>query len=97
MKGASLKFIMEMITLLGLTAGTLTTLSFIPQVIKIWKSKSAHDISFGMFIMFSLGILLWVIYGVLIESPPLVIANAVTLVLAIAILLLKRHYRNSGG
>lgn len=85
---------MEMITLLGLTAGTLTTLSFVPQVVKIWKSKSAEDISFGMFTMFSLGILLWVIYGLLIESPPLVIANAVTLILAIAILLLKRRYRS---
>lgn len=94
MWGKSAEWFMEMITLLGLAAGTLTTLSFVPQVVKIWKSKSAEDISLGMFTMFSLGILLWVIYGLLIDSPPLVIANAITLILAITILLLKRRYRS---
>lgn len=80
---------MEYYDLLGGIAGTLTTLSFIPQVIKTWRSHSAGDISFGMFLLFSLGVLLWLIYGLEIHSTPVVLANGVTLVLSVSIIVMK--------
>jgi MtN3 and saliva related transmembrane protein len=79
--------------ILGLVAGSLTTLSFIPQVIKIWRSKHARDISSGMFSIFSLGVLLWLIYGIQIESLPVIIANALTLGLSLVILAFKIKYK----
>ncbi|MDP2157038.1 MAG: SemiSWEET transporter [Nitrospirota bacterium] len=83
---------MDYVTLLGLTAGTLTTLSFLPQVIKTWKTRSTKDISTGMFVMFCTGILLWALYGFAINSIPVIITNIVTFFLAFIILLLKiRH------
>lgn len=74
---------------LGLLAGTLTTCSFLPQVIKTWQSRSAGDISLVMFALFSTGVLLWLVYGVMIHSMPVIVANAVTLVFASAILIMK--------
>jgi MtN3 and saliva related transmembrane protein len=84
---------MDGVTLLGLAAGTLTTISFFPQLLHTWKSKSAKDISLGMYIAFCSGILLWLIYGLLISSVPVIAANAVTLVIALSILLLKIRFR----
>ena len=55
---------MEYANTLGLIAGASTTMAFIPQVIKTWRSKHAHDISLGMFAIFSLGVLLWLLYGI---------------------------------
>lgn len=83
---------MNRITLLGLIAGTITTISLLPQVIKIWKSKSAKDISLVTFSVFCVGILLWVFYGFLINSLPVVIANVVTFILACVIIVLKIKY-----
>lgn len=80
-------------TLLGLCAGGLTTLAFVPQVLKTWRSKSGNDISLGMFLLFSTGVLLWLIYGILIDALPVIIANAVTLLLSLTVLVLKLRYR----
>jgi len=80
---------MDNITLIGMAAGALTTISFLPQVIKTWKSKSTKDISVGMYTAFSFGLLLWVFYGVALNSRPIIITNVITLVLAVLILLLK--------
>lgn len=83
---------MDAHTLLGTAAGTLTTLAFLPQVIKAWRTRSTHDISLGMFLLFSTGLVLWLMYGALIGSWPIIIANTVTLVLALVIVVLKlRH------
>jgi MtN3 and saliva related transmembrane protein len=82
------------IDLLGTAAGTLTTISFVPQVVKTWRSRSGGDISTGMFLLFSLGVLLWLIYGLWIEALPIVIANGITLLLALTILWLKYRYRH---
>lgn len=83
---------MTIIDLVGGLAGLLTTIAFIPQVIKTWRSGSAQDISLFMFILFSTGVLLWLIYGIAIDSTPVVAANSVTLMLALSILVLKlRH------
>ncbi|MES2406146.1 MAG: SemiSWEET transporter [Pseudomonadota bacterium] len=78
---------------IGLLAGTLTTVAFIPQVIKIWRSKKADDISVSMFLIFTVGVGLWMIYGIQIASLPVMLANAVTMILALVILILKYRYR----
>ncbi len=75
--------------LLGLSAGTLTTIAFIPQLIKTWQTKSAKDVSFAMFLLFMLGVLLWGIYGLQIHSIPVIIANTLTFILASFIIILK--------
>jgi MtN3 and saliva related transmembrane protein len=80
---------METNELIGMAAATLTTVSFVPQVLKTWKSRSAKDVSLGMFLLFSLGVALWLIYGFGISSLPVILANAVTLVLALSILIMK--------
>jgi len=80
---------MNYITLIGLIAATLTTISFLPQAIKSWKTRSAKDLSLGMFATFCTGVLLWLIYGLLNRDLPIILSNAVTFVLALAILILK--------
>ena len=82
-----------LITALGLFAGTLTTLSFLPQVIKAWRTRSTRDISLGMFVVFCTGVFLWVVYGFLVGDVPVIVANVVTFVLAATILGLKLRYR----
>ncbi len=88
---------MHLTALLGFMAGTLTTLSFVPQVHKAWRSKRCHDLSWGMLITFSAGVVLWLAYGVLLWAAPIIVANAVTLALLLTIGALKVKYRNSEG
>jgi MtN3 and saliva related transmembrane protein len=77
---------------IGLVAGLLTTISFIPQARHAWRTRSTKDISLAMYLAFTCGVLLWLIYGILIGSLSVVLANAVTLALALFILVLKvRH------
>jgi len=83
----------ELPDLLGSAAGALTTAAFVPQVVKTWKSKSAGDLSFGMFLVFAAGVLLWLAYGVVIGATPIIVANSVTLALAVAILAMKIRYK----
>lgn len=78
---------------IGLIAGLLTTTAFIPQVLKIYRTKSGKDVSGRMFSILSAGIVLWLIYGILVRSVPLILTNAVTLVLSLAIIALKIRYR----
>ena len=85
--------LMDFTTTLGLMAGTLTTLAYLPQLIKIWRSKSATDLSWGMLVTLCLGILLWLIYGTYMHDLPVICANAITLVLSCVILLLKIRYQ----
>lgn len=82
----------EAIDTLGLIAGALTTVSFVPQVMKIWRTKSGNDVSYGMFLLFSLGVLLWLMYGLALGATPVIIANAITLVLALVVIALKYRY-----
>jgi MtN3 and saliva related transmembrane protein len=77
---------------LGLLAGGLTTVAFVPQVLKIHASKSGEDLSLGMMLIFSTGVLMWLIYGLLIDSAPLIAANLVTLALSLTIVFLKIRY-----
>ncbi|MFL6580335.1 MAG: SemiSWEET family sugar transporter [Burkholderiales bacterium] len=81
-----------LITGIGFLAGLLTTAAFIPQVWKIYQTKSGKDISGRMFCLFSVGIVLWLVYGMLLGSIPLIVSNVVTLVLSLTILALKYRY-----
>jgi len=83
---------MAYVEIVGFAAGILTTIAFLSQVIKIWKTKSTKDISLGMFIAFTTGIFLWLIYGILINSPPIILANIVTFILSLTILVFKVRY-----
>jgi MtN3 and saliva related transmembrane protein len=74
---------------IGFIAAICTTVSFVPQAIKIHKTKKTNDISLGMFILMSTGVALWIAYGFLIASAPVIVANAVTLMLAAYILVMK--------
>ncbi|MTF38213.1 SemiSWEET transporter [Cyanobacterium aponinum] len=84
---------MEWITIIGLMAGSLTTISFLPQAIKTWRSKSAKDISLAMFLCFCFGVILWIIYGLFIMDIPVLVTNIVTLILAGTILFFKLKYK----
>src|SRR5207248_7915928 len=85
-------FVHSMITLLGFAAGTLTTLSFIPQVHKVWRTKRGGDLSWGMLLAFFSGVVLWLIYGILLRAAPIITANAVTLALLLVIIVMKIRY-----
>ena len=76
----------------GSTAAFCTTVSFLPQLVRVWRRKQAEDISLTMFLLFCLGLCCWLIYGIGLHSMPMIMANAVTLVLALAILVLKLRY-----
>ena len=78
--------------MMGYFAGFLTTISFLPQVVKTWKTRSASDLYLGMFSVFSVGVLFWLVYGCLIQEPPMIIWNSVTLILVLAILVMKLKF-----
>lgn len=76
----------------GLVAGLLTTLAYLPQVLQVWRTRSARDVSLGMFTLMVIGIGLWLVYGLLIGSLALILANGVTLLLASLILIGKLRF-----
>lgn len=86
-----------MIELLGLAAGALTTIAYVPQVMKVWRSRSARDVSLGMFALMVAGIALWLAYGLLIGSLALILANMVTLLLAGLVLVGKLRFDRPAG
>jgi MtN3 and saliva related transmembrane protein len=75
--------------LIGYAAAFCGTVSLIPQLIKIWKERSAKAISITMYLIYSVAVVLWLIYGIMINSIPLIIAEIITLVLSVAILIMK--------
>ena len=79
-------------SLLGFVAGALTTVSFWPQLWKTWRTKSAGDVSLGTLLTFSVGVLLWLLYGVLLEAWPIIVTNMITVLLTLTILILKLRY-----
>ena len=84
---------MELITILGLVAGTLTTVAFLPQLFKIWQTKSSKDISFNTLIIFNTGIFLWLVYGIYLNALPIILANLFTLIFNMIIVWLKIKYK----
>jgi MtN3 and saliva related transmembrane protein len=77
---------------IGFVAAIFTTVSFVPQVLKVWQTRSAKDISLGMYSLFTLGIAAWLLYGVLIDSWPVILANLATLILAGSVLVMKLKF-----
>ena len=86
---------MSFVTLIGFAAGALTTFSFLPQVLKTYRTKRCDDLSTGMLLAFTAGVALWLTYGLFLHSAPIISANAVTLALLAAIVIMKLRYRTS--
>ena len=83
------------IDLFGFSAALLTTIAFLPQLYKTWRTKSADDVSLIMLILFITGLICWIIYGLEIHSIPILVANVVTFIFNFSILILKLTYRNN--
>ena len=77
------------VDIIGYLAACLTTFSFLVQAIKSWKTKDLSGISLGMYTMFASGVALWLAYGIVIDSMPLIVTNALTLAFALSILFMK--------
>ncbi len=80
------------IALIGFIAGACTIISFLPQVIKTVKTRETKDISLAMYIVLAAGLLMWLVYGVLTNNLPIILANSVSFILAVIILILKIRY-----
>jgi len=85
---------MDPIKILGLIAGTLTTIAFVPQVVRTYRTRSAKDLSLNMFLIFCIGTMCWLSYGILIHDIPVITANSVTLVLSGVLLAFKFQFRD---
>jgi MtN3 and saliva related transmembrane protein len=84
---------MDTIVIVGYIAGALTTISFVPQVVKAWKMRETRDLSLAMLVLFSIGVLLWTLYGFWVSSLPIIAANVITFVLILVLLFLKFRYK----
>ncbi|QKJ65529.1 SemiSWEET transporter [Deefgea piscis] len=85
---------MNVLSLIGMSAALCTTIAFVPQVWQVWRSRSAKDISLGMYLIFVTGVSLWLVYGFMLGDWPLILANSVTLLLAGAVLLMKLYFEH---
>jgi len=79
--------------IIGYVAALFTTFSLLPQIIRIWKLKEARDISLFMPLMLSIGVVLWLVYGIIIAETPIIAANAVSLLVALITLFVTIKYR----
>lgn len=79
--------------IIGLLAALLTTASFVPQVYKIWKSKSADSLSLTMYLVLFVGIILWLVYGIHLKSLSMIIANSITAILALLLIVFKLKFK----
>jgi len=84
---------MTLSDLIGYLAAALTTTAFIPQALLTWRNKHADGVSLGMYIVFTMGIAMWLIYGICMQMWPVIVANAITLMLASFILMMKIIYK----
>ena len=85
---------MEIHTIIGLAAGFCTTIAFLPQAMKTWKTKSAKDLSLGMYSIFCTGIVLWLTYGIIIQDLPIILTNVASMTLAASILYFKLSFKD---
>lgn len=83
---------MDTLVIIGYIAGALTTISFVPQVLRAWKLKETRDLSLAMLLLFAAGILLWTVYGIWTGSLPIIAANVITFFLILILLGLKIRY-----
>jgi MtN3 and saliva related transmembrane protein len=82
---------------LGFAAAFCTTAAFVPQLVRVLRLRSAREISLPTFLMFSIGVFLWLLYGLYTGSRPVIASNGVTLVLSLSILVLKLRYDRRAG
>ena len=80
--------------IIGFIGGALTTLALVPQAVKAWRTKHTRDISIWWILTLTIGVFLWLVYGILIGSFPLIATNVATLILAVIVLILKLRYDN---
>lgn len=83
---------MRLLDLIGFAAAVLTTVSFVPQALHTWKTRHAGGISLGMLCLFTLGVALWLCYGIILGAWPVILANAVTLALALFLLAMMLRF-----
>lgn len=88
---------MEGIEILGMTAGTISSITFLPQVIKTWQTKSTGDISLWMFLLVTLSVILWLIYGIYKMSIPIIYTNSAVLLMSLTMLYFKWRFGRGGG
>ncbi|MEK7449693.1 MAG: SemiSWEET transporter [Planctomycetota bacterium] len=81
------------VTILGFVAGTITTVAFIPQVLKSWRTRQTKGLSLFMLLFLITGIILWTIYGFILKALPVILANGITLILILVLLFLKLKYK----
>ncbi|MES2389808.1 MAG: SemiSWEET transporter [Bacteroidota bacterium] len=79
--------------IIGLVAGTLTTISFLPQMIKTWRTRDAGDLSMGMFAIYFTGVCLWLTYGIAIDKPAIMLPNAISVLFAGIMLYFKLKFK----
>jgi MtN3 and saliva related transmembrane protein len=84
---------MDTTIVIGYIAGCLTTLSFIPQVIRSWRLRETRDLSFLMLLLFAVGVCLWTVYGIWIGSFPIIAANMITFVLILFLVWMKIRFK----
>jgi MtN3 and saliva related transmembrane protein len=84
---------MDLYEIIGMIAAVLTTASFLPQVYKTWKTKDTKGLSLTMYIAFFIGIVLWLIYGIHIDSLPMILANGITAVSALFLVIMKLKFK----
>lgn len=85
--------IMPIVDIIGYAAGFFILISIIPQIIKSWKTKSTKDLSLPKYIIYTSGVLLWLIYGIVITNGPMILINSINIVLASSMLYLKLRYK----
>ena len=85
--------LMDYIVIIGLIAATCTTAAFVPQAIKTIKTRETKDLSLGMYLMFTIGVFLWLVYGIFIKNVPIIAANVVTLMFTTTILFMIVRFK----
>ncbi len=83
---------MALVDVVGTVAALLTTLAFVPQVVQIWRTRSASSVSMPMYVIFTVGVLLWLAYGLMLVSWPIIGCNIVTLVLSVSVIVMKLKF-----
>jgi MtN3 and saliva related transmembrane protein len=85
---------MDLINLIGTIAAVLTTIAFLPQAWRSWRTRNLSGVSLAMYSLFTIGVFLWLVYGILLGQWPIIVANAITFVLSCSILFLKIRHRD---
>lgn len=85
---------METVKIIGFLAAAISTATFLPQLYKVWRRKSADSLSFSMLLMYNISSLCWLTYGILIKSLPVILCNSITLLIGFVLIWLKYFYEN---